>query len=78
MEDEIRRWTALRRPAPFLEIIQVRAKVVEAARLYELVPSEIEDWVDQAIAWAEIALRANPEDISEQYEPQLKTPQEAW
>mgnify|MGYP003340890160 CR=1 FL=1 len=78
MEDEVKRWTARRKSALVLEIIQGRATVAEAAREYDLTPSEIEDWVDQAKAGRENALRAKPEDIREQYESQLKTLQEAY
>jgi transposase-like protein len=78
MEDEIKRWTARRKSALVLEIIQGRATVAESARLYDLTPSEIEDWVDQAKAGMENALRAKPEDIREQYESQLKALQEAY
>ena len=78
MEDDIKRWTAQRQSALVLEIIQGRATVAEAARAYDLTPSEIEDWVDQGKAGMENALRAKPEDIRDQYEAQLKTLQEAY
>ena len=78
MEEEVKRWTARRKSALVLEIIQGRATVAEAARSYDLPPSEIEDWVDQAKAGMENALRAKPEDIREQYESQLKALQEAY
>ncbi len=41
-------------------------------------PSELEDWVDQAKAGMENALRAKPEDVREQYERKLKDLQEAY
>ena len=78
MEEEVKRWTARRKSALVLEIIQGRATVAEAARSYDLPPSEIEDWVDQAKAGMENALRAKPEDIREQYESQLKALPEAY
>jgi len=52
--------------------------VAEAARAYDLAPSELEEWVDQCKAGMENALRAKPEDIREQYERQLKDLQEAY
>ena len=61
-----------------LEIIQGKRTIAEAARSYDLAPSEIEDWVDQGKAGMENALRAKPEDIREQYERQLKDRQEAY
>ena len=49
MEEEVKRWTARRKSALVLEIIQGRATVAEAARSYDLPPSEIEDPRRQAI-----------------------------
>ncbi len=45
---------------------------------YDLSPSEIEGWVDDAKRGMENALRANPLLIREQYEKQLKDLQEAY
>ena len=78
MDDEIKRWTARRKAALVLEIIQGKTTVAEASRQFDLPPSEIEDWVDQGKAGMENALRAKPEDIREQYERQLKDLQEAY
>jgi len=46
MDDEIKRWTARRKSALVLEIIQGKTTVAEASRAYDLPPSEIEKWVD--------------------------------
>ena len=78
MEEDVKRWTARRKSALVLEIIQGKTTVAEAARAYDLTPSEIEEWVDQGKAGMENALRAKPEDIREQYERQLKELQEAY
>ena len=72
MEEEVKRWTARRKLAWVLEIIQGKTTVSEAARQFDLSPSEIEAWVDQGKAGMENALKAKPEDIREQYEAQLK------
>lgn len=61
-----------------LEIIQGKTTVAEAARQFDLSPSEIEDWMDQGKSGMENALKAKPEDIREQYERQLKDLQEAY
>ena len=53
-------------------------KVAEASRSYDLPPSEIETWIDEAKRGMENALRANPLDIREQYEKQIKQLQEAY
>ena len=78
MEEEVKRWTARRKSALVLEIIQGKTTVSEAARQFDLSPSEIEAWVDQGKAGMENALKAKPEDIREQYEAQLKALQEAY
>ena len=45
MEDDIKRWTAKRKTALILDIIQGKTTVAEASRAYDLPPSEIEEWV---------------------------------
>ena len=78
MEDDIKRWTAKRKAALVMEIIQDKSTVAEASRAFDLAPSEIETWVDEAKRGMENALRAKPMDIREQYEKQLKELQEAY
>ncbi|MGP3722712.1 hypothetical protein [Cereibacter sphaeroides] len=51
--------------------------MAEASRAYDLSPSEIESWVEDAKRGMENALRANPLDIREQHEKQLKDLHEA-
>ena len=77
MDEEIKRWTARRKSALVLDIIQGKTTVSESSRQFDLPPSEIESWIDQAKAGMENALKAKPEDIREQYETQLKA-QEAY
>ncbi|WP_429212466.1 transposase [Aeromonas veronii] len=67
MDEEIKRWTAKRKSALVMEIIQGKTTVAEAARAFDLPPSEIEEWVDDAKRGMENALRAKPLDIREQY-----------
>ena len=50
----------------------------EAARLYDRTQQEIEKWMDDAEAGMENALKANPKDIAEQYEAQLRELKEAY
>ncbi|MGE4340438.1 MAG: transposase [Pigmentiphaga sp.] len=78
MDEDIKRWTAKRKSALVLDIIQGKTTVAEASRQYDLAPSEVEQWVDDAKRGMENALRANPLDIKEQYERQLKDLQEAY
>ncbi len=44
MNEEVKRWTAKRKSALVLEIIQGKTTVAEASRQFDLQPSEIEDW----------------------------------
>lgn len=78
MEDDIKRWTAKRKSALVLDIIQGKTTVSEASRAYDLSPSEIESWVEDGKRGMENALRSKPLDIKEQYERQLKDLQEAY
>lgn len=78
MDEEIKRWTAKRKTALVLEIIQGKTSVAEASRAYDLQPSEIEVWLEDGKKGMENALKANPQDVREQYERQLKDLQEAY
>lgn len=78
MDEEIKRWTAKRKTALVLEIIQGKTSVAEASRTYDLPPSEIENWIDDGRKGMENALKANPQNVREQYERQLKELQEAY
>jgi len=77
MEEEIKRWTARRKSALVLEIIQGKTTVAQASRQYDLTPSEIDGWVEDAKRGMESALKTRPDDLREQYERQLKDMQEA-
>ncbi len=70
-EPEVKRWTARRKAQLVLEILKGKTTVAEAARLYDLKPSEIETWVEEGIKGLENSLRARPRDIREQYERKL-------
>ena len=61
-----------------MEIIQGKTTVSEASRAYDLMPSEIECWVEEGKRGMENALRAKPEDVRGQYERQLRDLQEAY
>ena len=89
MDEEIKRWTARRKTALVLDIIQGKTALVldiiqgkttvaEASRAYDLTPSEVESWVEDGKKGMENALKANPLDIHSQYERQIKDLQEAY
>ncbi|MCG6111911.1 MAG: transposase [Paracoccus sp.] len=78
MDDSIKRWTAKRKTALVIEIIQGKTTVAAASRSFDLTPSEIEGWVEDAKRGMENSSRANPLDIHAQYDKQLKDLQEAY
>src|SRR5699024_11947569 len=72
MEQDIKRWTAKRKSALVLDIIQGKTTVAQASRAYDLSPSEVQSWVENGKSGMENALRAKPHDVREQYERQVK------
>ncbi|WP_245155778.1 DUF1153 domain-containing protein [Paracoccus ravus] len=58
MEDSINRLTAKRKSALMIEILQGKTTMNEASRTYDLTPTEIEGWVDDARRGMKNALRA--------------------
>ena len=78
MEEDFKRWTAKRKSALVMDLIQGKTTVSEASRAYDLSPSEIEGWVEDGKKGLENALRAKPMDVREQYEKQLRELQEAY
>jgi transposase-like protein len=78
MEEDIKRWTARRKAALVLQIIQGKTTVAEASRSFDLAPSEIEEWVEEGKRGMENALRTKPLEVREEYERQLKELQEAY
>ncbi len=63
MEDDIKRWTAKRKAALVMEIMQGKSTVAECSRSFDIAPSEIEAWVDDAKRGMENALRTKPLEI---------------
>ena len=59
-EPDIKRWTAKRKTALVLDIIQGKTTVSEASRTYDLNHSEVEQWVDDGKRGMENALRSKP------------------
>jgi allophanate hydrolase subunit 1 len=68
IDENIKRWTAKRNAAPIIEIIQGKTTVSVASRSFDLTPSEIESWLEDAKKGMDNSLRANPLDIHAQYE----------
>ena len=78
MNEENKRWSAKRKSALVLEIIQGKTTVAEASRQFDLSTSELEGWIEQAKAGMENALRAKPQDVRQQYEKQISQLQAAY
>ena len=78
MNEENKRWSAKRKSALVLEIIQGKTTVAEASRQFDLTPSELESWVAQAKTGMENALRVKPQDVRQQYEKQISQLQAAY
>lgn len=74
MEEETKRWTARRKSALVLEVIQGQATVAATSRQFDLTPVEIESWIEDGMRGLANALRAKPVDVREQ----LKDLQEAY
>ena len=70
--------TAKRKAELIRQIYKGQTTIEEASREHDLTPSEIERWIDDAEAGMENALKANPEDVAEQYEKQLSDLKEAY
>ena len=78
MDEGIKRWTSRRKSALVMEIFQGKTTVAEASRAYDLQPSEIESWIEDARSGMENALRTKPLDLREQYEKEIRKLQEAY
>ena len=77
-ESEIKHWTAKRKTELIKQIYRGQTTVPEAARETDLTQADIERWMEDAEAGMENALKANPKDLSEQYEKKLKELHEAY
>ena len=62
LPDEIKRWTASRRAALVLQILRGETTPNEAARKYDLKPSDVLAWKDAFLAAGERGLKSNPND----------------
>lgn len=78
MDEDIKRWTSRRKSALVMEIFQGKTTVAEASRAYDITPSEIESWMEDARSGMENALRTKPLDLREQYEKEIRKLQEAY
>lgn len=69
---ELKRWTAKRKASLVLDVLKGKTTLAEASREFDLTPSEIEEWMDEAQRGMENALRTKPKDMHQQYEGRIK------
>ena len=62
LPNEIKRWTAARRTVLVLQILRGETTANEAARQYDLKPSEIMAWQEAFLAGGQRSLKSNPND----------------
>lgn len=76
MEEKRRRLTAKKKSEIVLDIFQGKSSVTEISRAYDITPATIEEWMEEARKGMENQLRANPKDIKQQYEDEIKNMKE--
>jgi transposase-like protein len=76
--DDIKRWTAKRKSELVVEIIRGKTTVAETSRTYDRAPLDVESWVEDGRKGMKSALKANPLDVRQQHEKQLRNLQEAY
>jgi transposase-like protein len=76
MDEEIKRWTARRKAALVLEIVQGKTTVADASRQFDLQPSD--RGMDRSGQGGHGERPACQTRVREQYERQLKDLQEAY
>jgi transposase-like protein len=70
--EQIERWTAKRRVALVVSILNGETSIVEAARTHGLTVAEVEDWREKFLVGAENALRTRPKDEDAVKDEQIK------
>jgi transposase-like protein len=71
--DSPQRWTAKRKAALVIDILQGKTTAAEAARQHALTLAEVEQWKDDFITQGTEALRSHPRDLAQQFEAREKT-----
>ena len=71
--DSPQRWTAKRKAALIIDILQGKTTAAEASRQHALTLAEVEQWKDDFITQGTEALRSHPRDLAQQFEAREKT-----
>lgn len=69
---EFKRWTAKRKAQVVLDLLKGKATIPEICRQFDLTPSEVEGWIEEATRGMENALRTHPRELQEQNEARIK------
>lgn len=69
---EFKRWTAKRKAQVVLDLWKGKTTIPEICRQFDLTPSEVEGWIEEAARGMENALRAHPRDLAETYDARIK------
>ena len=72
LPEDIKRWTAKRRAALVMQLLRGETTINEAARQYDLTPSDIESWRDEFLTAGENALRSRPWEELERKDEEIK------
>lgn len=70
--EDIKRWTAKRKAAVVLELIQGKTTPVGVARQFDLTVAEVEQWHQDALRGMEDRLRSNPREVNAKHEAEKK------
>lgn len=65
MKDDIKRWTAKRKPAEVLDIIRGKTTISAAGRAFDLNPPDVGQCVDEGKRGIENARRTKPLGVKE-------------
>ena len=71
-EPQVQRWTAKRKAAVIIELIQGKTTASEVARQHGLTVSEVEGWKDDFLSQGTEALRSHPRDAEAQHKAREK------
>lgn len=72
MGEQTLRWTAKRKAEIILQVLRQTTTVIDVARQNDLMPSEVQEWVDTFLKAGEQGLKARAANAQEQTEKEIK------
>jgi hypothetical protein len=70
--EDIKRWTARRKPAAIMKIIKGNTTAAELAKSHDLTIAEIDQWMDDFVSQGTEALRSHPRDTEALHKAEKK------